>query len=440
MENKNDNAYLKYFNNEGDDVSNKKTQTRSKKFNQEKDDSSNQIARTASTTKEKENDIRRMSSNNLSKANFTEDERLKKTIKSGLGPCASNRNINQDQCINTTILQLVNDIKDPNKSAILNYNNYDCASIYLPINTIDLDEELRLAEAGYMEEDDDDLKSSGFSGGFFGIEEEDPDFRKIIKVETLNDNSHNKSKDDEDNVKSLESKAELERVLFPKTQYEVNPNQTYSIKTIKLVSAVEVVDQDMFLVILNYLYSELHNGLLELSDNFIEERRKYFIKNFDTYLTIVNYYLKSKEEFFLGVLSQIMSKLSITQCLLDHSFSYYMNEAESSPQVEAIRAAYEKVYKAGEKYSIAPKIITKIRLKGILDFQLKAFEEYHSKYPELTSEVLEIIVIDKVYAEYGFDKEAIRAAIAKHHVFHDDSLDGVLSRLDEYRSNSFLNI
>lgn len=349
---------------------------------------------------------------------------------------------------NTTILNLVNEIKDPNKSR-LNMNFGEGASIYLPMNTEDLDEELKLAEAGYMEEDDEDLKSSGMSGGFFGLDDDDENFN--FKPERDDDrvNELNKSIDNQvavnqtllDSKKpTLCSKDEIDAVLFPKSQFDINPNQTYFIKTVILENGVEVIDEDLLIIILNFLYLELHNGLIELGDNFLEERRKYFQTNFDTYLSIVNYFLKSKEEFFLGILSQIMSKLSISQVLLDSSLNFYMNEAVETPKVNEIKLTYEKVYRAGEKYSIAPKIITKLRLKNILNFQLETYQDLMNKYQELSNDVLEIIVTDTVYSEFGFDREAIRAAIQKHDIYKDKSFEEVIYKLEEYRNSSFLNI
>lgn len=369
--------------------------------------------------------------------------------------------------LESTLYQIVNEINDPNKST--NIPQDQCGSIYLPINQFDLEEELKLAEAGYMEEDDDDLKSSEVSGGFFGLNEDDDDAiiklsrkstkkfdKDVIEGGRADDIKGKNEKEYENddievnrsmNMKNIiGSKEELEKVLFPKSKYEINPNQIYTIKVVfKLFPSEktesELIESTMFLVILTYLYNELHNGLIELSDNFTDERRKFFNKNMDTYISIVNFYLKSKEELFLGVLSQIMSKLSISQVLLDNSFNYYMNIAEDDDLViKNIRIAYDKVYKAGEKYSIAPKVITKLKLKNILSFQIDTFTEYSNIYPELANEIIDIMVTDKTYCEYGFDKEAIRSAINKHQISEDPNFEKILVKLEEFKNCSFLNI
>ena len=54
------------------------------------------------------------------------------------------------------------------------------------------------------------------------------------------------------------------------------------------------------------------------------------------------------------------------------------------------------------------------------------------------NDVLEIIVIDCVYAEFGFDKEAIRAAMMNHKINEDQSFEDLINKLEEYHNNSFV--
>ena len=341
------------------------------------------------------------------------------------------------ETINTTLINIVAEMKESKM------NHFDHiqqqTSMYLPMNTDDLDEELKLAEEGYMEEDDEDLKSSNMSGGFFGLDDDDKYTFKFNQDEM--DKSHEVivDKSVEAEKKTIAVKEDLEQILFPKSSFDINKDQTFFVKT-NFVKDVEVIEENLMVVILTFLYQELHNGVIELSDNLLEERRKYFKSNFDTYLEIVKFYLKSKEDFFMGVLSQIMSKLSISQQLLDHTLNYYMNEAEDTPKVIEIKQTYEKVYKAGEKHSIAPKVITKFYLKKILHLQLETFTELIQTYPQLSNDVMEIIVTDKVYSEFGFDKDAIRAAITKHDIVHDKAFEEILLKLEDFRNSSFLNI
>ena len=147
----------------------------------------------------------------------------------------------------------------------------------------------------------------------------------------------------------INNRDELHEVLLGKLKFkEYNCKLTLIDKLVQNKEVSIVRDQEI-LVVLEYLYTELHPGLIELSDNFIQERRRYFKIDHETYINILNYFLRKKEEFFLCVLSDLMSKLNISQKALDNTFFYYMNVAPNSSEIEKIREAYDKVYHAGLK-------------------------------------------------------------------------------------------
>lgn len=192
-----------------------------------------------------------------------------------------------------------------------------------------------------------------------GYIEESEDLREKLNTEMLSDNFTVTSKTErvnnnlliENDKITINNEEELREVLFGKTKYkdfycslqlverELNENEKISI-----------IKEKELLVLLAYLFKDLHPGLIELGDNFIEERRKYFRVDNDTYNNIINYFLRKKEEFFLCVLSDLMSKLNISQRVLDNTFFYYMNIADSNlKEVTLIRSAYDKVYHAGLK-------------------------------------------------------------------------------------------
>lgn len=50
------------------------------------------------------------------------------------------------------------------------------------------------------------------------------------------------------------------------------------------------------------------------------------------------------------------------------------------------------------------------------------------------------MVTDHVYLEYGYDREAIRAAINKYFNKDDIEFDEIIERLENIQNNSFLNI
>jgi hypothetical protein len=113
---------------------------------------------------------------------------------------------------------------------------------------------------------------------------------------------------------------------------------------------IDIIKAEQFLIILKFFFDELNPTLIELSDNFVEERRKYFQYDTDKYISIINNYLEKKDEYFVCVISSIMSKLNISQELLDNSFYYYLYQADPKDKMIAlIRESYNKIYKAGVK-------------------------------------------------------------------------------------------
>jgi hypothetical protein len=115
-------------------------------------------------------------------------------------------------------------------------------------------------------------------------------------------------------------------------------------KNLQVIGKVEMT------AILKYFYEQLNTGLIELSDNFVEERRKYFQNDYETYISIVRHFLEKKDDFFACVLNDIMNKLSLTQTLVDTSFHYYLEIADSGDvMVEEIRNLYNRLINAGVK-------------------------------------------------------------------------------------------
>jgi hypothetical protein len=50
------------------------------------------------------------------------------------------------------------------------------------------------------------------------------------------------------------------------------------------------------------------------------------------------------------------------------------------------------------------------------------------------------MVTDYVYLEYGYDREAIRAAINKINLNEDPEFNDIMKRIENIQNNSFLNI
>jgi hypothetical protein len=257
---------------------------------------------------------------------------------------------------NNSIFNFVNDLKNviSNKDEKGDTSmNLPQTSIYLPVLTGDLEDEVELGfeDAGYNSSDEDDLK----------------DFPQLLTTEDLerefnkqnNKNSTNINKESKreilDKTINIDNEEDLNAILFDGP----NPNniqlsRKYNISTeIRVINnneEIEIIKGDLLLIILQYLYNELNVGLIELGDNFVEERRQYFKTDFVTYISIINLFLRKKEEFFLSVLSEVMSKLNISQSLLDKTFVYFMNYSKKNKIEEIkIKEAFDKVYKAGIK-------------------------------------------------------------------------------------------
>jgi hypothetical protein len=229
---------------------------------------------------------------------------------------------------------------------------------------------------GYIEEDDSDRDkedsilltfSKGPEGGNFKSVENLRDIKEQINTKfnqspakSERSSFSNKNKQSGSNFFIIQTSEELSEILYGGARYNENKyNMTYEEKQVLnpnssmvegQMETIQILKAEQLLIILQYLYSELHSGLVELSDNFVEERRKYFSVDHTTYISLINYFLRKKEEFFLCVLSDIMSKLNISQKNLDNTFFYYMNVADPSDEVvHDIKSAYDKVYHAGIK-------------------------------------------------------------------------------------------
>ena len=55
-------------------------------------------------------------------------------------------------------------------------------------------------------------------------------------------------------------------------------------------------------------------------------------------------------------------------------------------------------------------------------------------------DIIEVMVIDHTYTEYGYDREAIKSAMNKLNVYDSESFEVYLNKLEEYQKNAFLNI
>lgn len=91
---------------------------------------------------------------------------------------------------------------------------------------------------------------------------------------------------------------------------------------------------------------------------------------------------------------------------------------------------------------MAPKVLTKKKIKEILAFQCEEYASLIEQYKELQIDAIDIMIIDHTYEEFGYDKEAIRGAMNKHKdsLDNDRSFEDYMNKIGEYKKNTFLNI
>lgn len=149
-------------------------------------------------------------------------------------------------------------------------------------------------------------------------------------------------------------------------------------KTNKESFLLEILPAKKLVIILEFIFMTIHPVLIEISDFYVEQRRRYFRESFsisnnssslvniingekevlvnqykesrDKYFQIISSFLKKKEEFFLCVLYEVMVHMNISKKILDNSFMYYMNIVDSEDkEANEVRLKYSEVYNAGVK-------------------------------------------------------------------------------------------
>lgn len=225
---------------------------------------------------------------------------------------------NQEEVAFANLIQDFNNIDFQNAAMKDNLNNF---SLSLEYNTL-LDKSIKgeaiFGSDGYIEEEDDEQFLT-------------PEENKLPK-ETI-----------------IHSTKDLHTVLYNKRD-----NLTFKITLNKIDldnERVNIISDKFMIIILQYLYDELNDAMLELSDNCAEDRRKFFDEKGtnSNYLKTIELYIKRKNEFFSCVLSSLFYKINISQNDFNNSVNYFINIAEENEIVKSIKNEYDRVYKAGKK-------------------------------------------------------------------------------------------
>lgn len=260
-----------------------------------------------------------------------------------------------------------------NNSYVNNDFSLSLERAYLPleIENIHGNYDEKFDSLGYIEEDSDDNKEN-IDETFFNSDNNE----KILHCNINNDENQNNfltSKQSSTNRISLNSNRNrksdqvqiLERSSI-KNREELDDifkgTKNCSVKFSKLFEEIiyknennlshsmVVIRAEQFLIILKYIYEILHPFLIDLSDQLLIERIKYFEKDKEIYISIIKQYLNIKDKTFNFIVEDLMKKLNISEEIIDASFSYYIGMADKNIQNnKEINDAYDDIIHADYK-------------------------------------------------------------------------------------------
>lgn len=216
---------------------------------------------------------------------------------------------------------------------------------------------------------------------------------------------------------------------------------------------LSVLWADQLILILNYIYDNLHPGLSEIVLMYTEERRKMINKSSSIndllnsgsrYFQIVLGFLKKKEEFFLCVIYEVLVRLNLKKELLDNSFTYYMNtdlnlSSEDIEQLRLIRESYNRVYEADKipKYNDPQKKLelSKENVIQILQVSIQYYQELLALNKSLDNEVAQVVISDMIFLKSNFELQHIKI-YASDLISHDNNgeIQQLLEQIDGFES------
>jgi len=225
---------------------------------------------------------------------------------------------------------------------------------------------------GYMEEDSDDNKEN-IDDTFFNSDNTNKEKILPDDIENINQNEFNTRQLSSNNKFSINSnrnkvipqtevlekstikdRDELDNIFRGVNKFNVNYLSLFQKIIIKNENLEDktmiILKPDQMFIILRYMYEILHPFFIDLSDQLLIERIKYFEKDIDTYISIINQYVSIKDKTFNYILEDLMKKLKISDEIIDSSFSYYINLADKNNQlIQEINIAYDDIIHADYK-------------------------------------------------------------------------------------------
>lgn len=269
-------------------------------------------------------------------------------------------------------------IKNTLKKEIANnsYVNHDFSlsleRAYLPleIENIHGNYDEKFDSLGYIEEDSDDNKEN-VDETFFNSDNnqkilgdndknQENNILSTKKSNTANKisiNSNRYRKNDQIEIlerSSIKNREELDEIFKSSKNTIVRYTNLFEELLLKNENNEEnsiiVIKQDQFLIILKYIYEILHPFLIDLSDQLLIERIKYFEKDIDIYISIIKQYLSIKDKTFNYIMEDLMKKLNISEDIMDASFSYFIGVSDKTIKINKdINDAYDDIIHADYK-------------------------------------------------------------------------------------------
>lgn len=309
--------------------------------------------------------------NNIITSKFNSNEKLSPNI----------RNINNYFSNPLLIYDDINEnIRNTIKKEIDNnsYVNHDFSlsleRAYLPleIENIHGNYDEKFDSLGYIEEDSDDNKEN-IDETFFNSDNNEKILtdnnnnesnvnnilitKQSININKVSINSNRIRKSDQIEIlerSSVKNREELDQIFRGLKNCTVKYSKLFEEVLIKNQNnencSITVLKSEQFLIILKYVYEILHPFLIDLSDQLLIERIKYFEKDKEIYISIIKQYLSIKDKTFNFIMEDLMKKLNISEEAMDASFSFYIGIADKYIKINKdINDAYDDIIHADYK-------------------------------------------------------------------------------------------
>lgn len=243
---------------------------------------------------------------------------------------------------------------------------------YLPleIENIHGNYDEKFDSLGYIEEDSDDNKEN-IDDTFFNSdnnerilpENNNQDLQNNVLVtkqsssNRISINSNRNRRSDQIEIlerSTIKNREELDDLFKGVKNFIVKYSKLYEEVTMQNENnenySITILKAEQFLIILKYIYEVLHPFLIDLSDQLLLERIKYFEKDKETYISIIKQYLGIKEKTMYFIMEDLMKKLNISEEIMDASFSYYIGIADKSIKINKdINEAFDDINHADYK-------------------------------------------------------------------------------------------